>query len=144
MCNLCLTHGLLKHNVSLAYHSLCQRMLSVSIAFLTYEGLTCNVRVTYAEGMPSVLGACLKFIDFMASNTCISSFHKIFIKQAFGEFEIVHIKYDHECKILIIIKPSNGLSSPLIKVDFISMIFFCHRRRHGVTSSLHYLISQKA
>ena len=43
-------------------------MLSVSIAFLTYEGLTCNVRVTYAERMPSVLGASTKFIDFMASN----------------------------------------------------------------------------
>ena len=55
-------------NVSLAYHSLCQRMLSVSIAFLTCEGLTCNVRETYAERMPSVLGASMKFIDFMASN----------------------------------------------------------------------------
>ena len=43
-------------------------MLSVSIAFLTYEGLTCNVRVTYAERMPSVLGASTKFINFMASN----------------------------------------------------------------------------
>ena len=43
-------------------------MLSVFIAFLTYEGLTCNVRVTYAERMPSVLGASTKFIDFMASN----------------------------------------------------------------------------
>ena len=69
----------------------------IYIAFLTYEGLTCNVRVTYAEHMPSLLGACSKFIDVMASNTCISSFHKRFIKQAFGEFEIVHIKYDHEC-----------------------------------------------
>ena len=43
-------------------------MLSVSIAFLTYEGLTCNVRVTYAERMLSVLGASTKFIDFMASD----------------------------------------------------------------------------
>ena len=76
MCNVCLTYGLLKHNVSLAYHSLCQRkpayaqrrMLSVSLALLTYEGLTCNVRVTYAERMPSELGASTKFIDFMASN----------------------------------------------------------------------------
>ena len=33
-----------------------------------YEGLTCNVPVTYAECMPSVLGARTKFIDFMASN----------------------------------------------------------------------------
>ena len=41
---------------------------SVSIAFLTYEGLTCNVPVTYAERMPSMLGASTKFIDFMASN----------------------------------------------------------------------------
>ena len=53
---------------NIAYPSACQRMLSVSIAFLTYEGLTCNVRVTYAERMPSVLGASTKFIDFMASN----------------------------------------------------------------------------
>ena len=68
----------------IAYASASQRMLSVSIAFLTYEGLTCNVHVTYAV-----------------------------IKQAFGEFEIVHIKYEHECKILIIVKPSKRLSSPL-------------------------------
>ena len=52
----------------IAYASACKRMLSVSIAFLTYEGLTCNVRVTYAERMPSVLGASTKFIDFMATN----------------------------------------------------------------------------
>ena len=52
----------------MAYHSLCQRMLSISIAFLTYGGLTCNVRVTYAERMPGVFGASTKFIDFMASN----------------------------------------------------------------------------
>ena len=52
----------------IAYASACQPMLSLSIAFLTYEGLTCNVRVTYAESMPSVLGASTKFIDFMASN----------------------------------------------------------------------------
>ena len=43
-------------------------MLSVSITFSTYEGLACNVRVTYAERMPVVLGASMKFIDFMASN----------------------------------------------------------------------------
>ena len=43
-------------------------MLSVSIAVLTYEGLTRNVRVTYAERMPGVLGASMKFIDFMASH----------------------------------------------------------------------------
>ena len=43
-------------------------MLSVSIAFMTYEGLAYNVRVTYAERIPSVLGASTKFIDFMASN----------------------------------------------------------------------------
>ena len=43
-------------------------MLSVSIAFLTYEGLTCNACVTYAERMPSALGASRKFIDFLASN----------------------------------------------------------------------------
>ena len=52
----------------IAYATACQRMLSVFIAFLTYEGRTCNVRVTYAERMPSVLGASTKFIDFMASN----------------------------------------------------------------------------
>ena len=52
----------------IAYVSACQRMLSVSIAFLTYEGLTCIVHVTYAERMPSVLGASTRFIDFMASN----------------------------------------------------------------------------
>ena len=52
----------------IAYVSACQRMLSVSITFSTYEGLTCNVRVTYAERMPGVLGASIKFIDFMASN----------------------------------------------------------------------------
>ena len=50
------------------YASACQRMLSGSIAFLTYEGLTYNVRVTYAERMPSVLGVSTKFTDFMASN----------------------------------------------------------------------------
>ena len=43
-------------------------MLSVSIAFLTYEVLTCNVGVTYAERMPGTLGASMKFIYFMASN----------------------------------------------------------------------------
>ena len=43
-------------------------MLSVSITFSTYDGLTCNVRVTYAERTPGVLGAGMKFIDFMASN----------------------------------------------------------------------------
>ena len=43
-------------------------MLSVSITFSTYEGLTCNFRVTYAERMPGVLGASMKCIDFMASN----------------------------------------------------------------------------
>ena len=43
-------------------------MLSVSIAYLTYEGLARNVRVTYAERMPGVLGASTKFIDFMASH----------------------------------------------------------------------------
>ena len=42
-------------------------MLSVSITFSTYEGLRRNVRVTYAERMPGVLGASMKFIDFMAS-----------------------------------------------------------------------------
>ena len=42
-------------------------MLSVSITFSTYEGLTCSVRVTYAERMPGVLGASMKFIDFMTS-----------------------------------------------------------------------------
>ena len=68
MCNVCLTYGLLKYNVSLAYLSLCQRMLSVSITFSTYEGLTCNVRVTYGERMPSVLGASMKFVDSMALN----------------------------------------------------------------------------
>ena len=50
----------------IAYASTCS---CVTIAFLTYEGLTCNVCVTYAERMPSVLGAGTKFIDFMASNT---------------------------------------------------------------------------
>ena len=43
-------------------------MLSVSIAFLTYEGLMGNVHVTYAERMPGVLGASTIFIDFMASH----------------------------------------------------------------------------
>ena len=43
-------------------------MLSESIAFLAVEALTRNVRVTYAERMPSVLGASTKFIDSMASN----------------------------------------------------------------------------
>ena len=52
----------------IAYATAFQRMFRVIIAFLTYEGLTCNVRVTYAERMPSVLGASTKFIDFMASN----------------------------------------------------------------------------
>ena len=52
----------------IAYASACQRMLSVSIAFLTYEGLTYNARVTYAERMPSELGTSTQFIDFMASN----------------------------------------------------------------------------
>ena len=61
-------------------------MLSVSLAFLAYEGLTRNVRVTYAERMPGVLGASTKFIDFMAShNNYIWSVYTIFIKQAFGE-----------------------------------------------------------
>ena len=41
-------------------------MLSVSIAFLAYEGPTRNVRITYAERMPGVLGASTKFIYFMA------------------------------------------------------------------------------
>ena len=49
----------------IAYASVCS---AVSITFSTYEGLTCNVRVTYAERMPGVLGASMKFIDFMASN----------------------------------------------------------------------------
>ena len=53
----------------IAYASACQRMLSVSIAFLTYEGLTCNVCVTNTEHMPSVLGASMKFVNYMASNT---------------------------------------------------------------------------
>ena len=52
----------------IAYASACQCMLSVSIAFLTYEGLTCNVLVTYAERMLSVLGVSTKIIDFMVSN----------------------------------------------------------------------------
>ena len=43
-------------------------MLNISITFSTYEGLTCNVGVTYAERMPGLLGASMKFIDFMASN----------------------------------------------------------------------------
>ena len=42
-------------------------MFSVSITFLAYEGLTRNVRVTYAKCMPGVLGASTKFIDFMPS-----------------------------------------------------------------------------
>ena len=67
-----------------AYASACQRMLSVSITFLTYEGLTRNVRVTYAERMPGVLGVSMKFIDFMASNIYLS-FHRRFIKLAFGD-----------------------------------------------------------
>ena len=41
---------------------------SVCSAFSTYEGLTCNIRVTYAERMPGVHGASIKLIDFMASN----------------------------------------------------------------------------
>ena len=52
----------------IAYASVCQRILSVSITFSTYEGLTCKVRVTYAERMPGVFGLSMKFIDFMASN----------------------------------------------------------------------------
>ena len=52
----------------IAYASAYQRMLSVSLTFSTYEGLTRNVRVTYAERMPGALGASMKFIDFMASN----------------------------------------------------------------------------
>ena len=67
----------------IAYANACQRILSLSIVFLTYEGLTCNVRVTFAERMPSVLGASTKFIDFMTSN--ISG---RFIRD-FGEFEKV-------------------------------------------------------
>ena len=43
-------------------------MPSASITFSTYEGLMCNVRETYAERMPGVPGASMKFIDFMASN----------------------------------------------------------------------------
>ena len=53
---------------SIDYASACQRMLSLSIAFFTYVGLTCNVCVTYVERIPSVLGARTKLIDFMASN----------------------------------------------------------------------------
>ena len=48
-----------------AYASVCSAYL---YTFSTYEGLTCNVRVTYAERMPGVLGASMKFTDFMASN----------------------------------------------------------------------------
>ena len=59
-------------------------MLSVSITFSTYEGITCNVRVTYAERMPGVLGASMKFIHFMASNIS-GRFIRIFIKLAFGD-----------------------------------------------------------
>ena len=43
-------------------------MLSVSIAFLAYEGLTRNVSVTYAKRTPGVLGASTKSIDSMASH----------------------------------------------------------------------------
>ena len=58
-------------SLNITYHSLCQRMLSVSITFSTYEGLKCNIRVTNAERMPGVLGASMKFIDFMASNISV-------------------------------------------------------------------------
>ena len=77
-------------------------MLSVSIAFLTYEGLTCNVRVPYAERMPSVLGASTKFIDFMASNISGRFIRDVSNKSVRNS----SYKYDHECKILIIIQPS--------------------------------------
>ena len=50
----------------IAYASVCSAYLYK--AFLTYEGLTRNVRVTYAERMPGVLGASTKFIDFLASH----------------------------------------------------------------------------
>ena len=87
----------------IAYASACQRMLSVSIAFMTYEGLTCNVRVTYAERntMSSVLGASTKFIDFMASGRFIRDLSN---EPSVSSKKKVHIKYDHECKILIVIK----------------------------------------
>ena len=49
----------------IAYASACQH---IYITFSTNEGLTRNVRVTYAERMPGALGASMKFIDFMASN----------------------------------------------------------------------------
>ena len=48
------------------YVSVCSAY--IYIAFLTYEGLTRNVRVTYAERMPGVLGGSTKLIDFMASH----------------------------------------------------------------------------
>ena len=124
----------------IAYANACQPMLSVSVALLTYEGLmkvqrSCYLCRTYAQRAWSEHEV-HRFHGFKY----IWLFQMRFIKQAFREFEIVHIKHDHECKILIIIKPQKGLSSPL-KWILVQLFFFCHGRRHGVTSSLHYLFN---
>ena len=89
-------------------------MLSVSIAFLTYEGLTRNVRVTYAERMPGMLGASTKFIDFMASH--IISF-EIYQKQAFDESYHHYNLRAHPCLNLYL-----NIQSTIMNVDLVQTL----------------------
>ena len=91
-------------------------MLSVSIAFLTYEGLTPNVRVTYAERMPGVVGAGTKFIDFMASHIS-GRFIRDFIKQAFSEsYHHYHLRA-HPCLNLYL-----NIQSTIMNVDLVQTL----------------------
>ena len=102
---------------------------SVSIAFLTYEGLTRNVRVTYAERMPGVLGSSTKFIDFMAAY--IWSFHTGFIKQAFGKsYHHYHLRA-HPCLNLYLNIQSTIMNADLVQtlslfsLDMIQKTYYC-------------------
>ena len=100
----------------IAYASACQRMLSISIAFLTYEGLTCNVLVTYAERMPGVFGASMKFIDFMASNIS-GRFIRDFIKKIFGESYHPYHLHAHPCLYL-------SIQSTIMNVALVQTLLF--------------------
>ena len=89
-----------------------QRIHSV----LTYEGLTRNVRVTYAERMPGVLGASTKFIDFMASH--ISG---RFIRDLSNKPSVSHHHYHlraHPCLNLYL-----NIQSTIMNVDLVQTLF---------------------
>ena len=96
----------------IAYASACQCMLSISIAFLTYEGLTCNILLTYARRVWSE-----QEVHLFHVFKYIWSFHTRFIKQAFGESYHPYHLHAHPCLYL-------NMQSTIINVALVQTLLF--------------------